>query len=41
MLKQLQLHEDELHTDEHYSGIVLNVNVCNCYDFRSYFYSFL
>jgi len=41
MLIQLQLHEDELLTGEHYSGIVLDVNACNYYDFRSCFYSFL
>jgi hypothetical protein len=41
MLMQLQLHEDELHTDECYSGIVLGVNACNYYEFRSCFYSFL
>jgi hypothetical protein len=29
MLIQLQLHEDELHTDEHYSDIVLDVNPLN------------
>ena len=29
MLIQLQLHEDELHTDEHYSDIVLDVNSLN------------
>jgi len=40
MLIQLQLYEDELHTDEHYSCIVLDVNAFHYCDFSSCFFLF-